>query len=72
MVLIFIFLQALPEFGPYLSEKERRIAEYKKTVNPLEETKPEVHRPAYKTSKPVPTIQVCVCIYQSPHKAHCT
>ncbi len=53
-----LFPQALPEFGPYLAEKERRIANYKKGVEPLDEGVAEVHRPPYKISKPVPSLRV--------------
>lgn len=49
--------KALPEFGPYLNEKERRIAAYKKTLAPLEESQAEVHRPAHQPSKPVPAVK---------------
>ena len=52
--------KALPEFGPFLKEKEERIAEYKKGVDPLEENKPEVHHPAYGTTKPIPHVKVHV------------
>ena len=58
----FLPPQALPEFGPYLTEKEMRVAEYKKTVDPLKEYKPEVHRPAYKTTKPIPTLKVHILL----------
>ena len=50
--------QALPEFGPYLQEKEQRIAAYKKQINPAQERKPEVHRPPFKPTKPIPTVKV--------------
>ncbi|XP_064387125.1 dihydropyrimidine dehydrogenase [NADP(+)]-like [Halichondria panicea] len=49
--------KALPEFGPYLAEKERRIAEYKKGVEPLDEGVAEVHRPPYEISKPVSSLK---------------
>ena len=51
-------IQALPEFGPYLNEKESKIAAYKKSIDPATEFQPEVHRPAYKPSVEVPTIKV--------------
>ena len=50
--------KALPEFGPYLKKKEEHIAAYKKEINRLEENPPEVHRPAYKPTKPVPHVKV--------------
>ena len=52
--------QSLPEFGPYLKKKEELISNYKKSINPLEEFEPEVHRPAYQPKKPVPTVKVHV------------
>ena len=48
----------MPEFGPYLKEKEERIASYKKTVDPLKEFPPENHRPPYKPTKPIPAVKV--------------
>ncbi len=56
--LVYFPVQALPEFGPYLAEKERRIAEYKKGVEPLDEGVAEVHRPPYEISKPVSSLKV--------------
>ncbi len=50
-------IQSLPSFGPYLHEKETKIAEYKKTVDPATEFKPEVHRPTYRT-KEIPAVKV--------------
>ena len=51
----FVFSpQSLPEFGPYIMEKEERIASYKKTIDPLKEFPPENHRPPYKPTKPIP------------------
>ena len=52
------FFQSLPEFGPYLAEKESRIAAYKKSIDAQEEFVPEVHRPVFKPSKPVPSVKV--------------
>ena len=51
-------IQPLPEFGPYLKEKEDKIAAYKKTINPSADFQPEVHRPAYQLSREVPAIKV--------------
>ena len=48
----------MPEFGPYLKEKEERIANYKKTIGPLKEFLPESHRPPYKPTKPIPAVKV--------------
>ena len=50
--------KALPEFGPFLKEKEEKIAAYKKGIDPLKEHQPEVHRPAYGTTKPIPHVKV--------------
>lgn len=56
-------MQPLPEFGPYLNEKEGKIAAYKKSIDPATEFQPEVHRPAYKPSTEVPAIKVCCCLF---------
>ncbi len=58
LISCFVFVQALPDFGPYLSEKERRVAEYKRSVEPLEVGVVEQHRPPYKITKHIPTLQV--------------
>jgi len=49
--------KALPEFGPYLKEKEERIASYKRGTNPLQEQTPEIHRPPFTPTKPIPTVK---------------
>ena len=59
--------QSLPEFGPYLAEKEHYIADYKKTVVPVEEFAPEVQRPAYRPSRPVPTVKVSITTHTHLH-----
>ena len=50
--------KSLPAFGPYNAERKKIVSEYKKSINPSEEFKPEQHRPAHRPSKPVPTVKV--------------
>lgn len=49
--------KSLPEFGPYLKEKDEMISDYKKSITPLTEFSPETHRPSYKPNKPVPAVK---------------
>ena len=57
--LILLFSQSLPEFGPYMEEKERKVAAYKASIVPLEEFPAAVHRPALQPSRPIASVQVC-------------
>ena len=59
MQVIFLSPQSLPEFGPYMEEKERKVAAYKASIVPLEEFPAAVHRPALQPSRPVASVKVC-------------
>ena len=57
-------LQSLPEFGPYLKEKEERIAGYKASIQPVAEFSPAIHRPPITPSSSIPSVQVtCLPIH---------
>ncbi|XP_065905312.1 dihydropyrimidine dehydrogenase [NADP(+)]-like [Dysidea avara] len=49
--------KSLPSFGPYLKKKEELIADYKKTIEVLDEYPLNNSRPVYKTSKPIPSVK---------------
>ena len=51
-------LQHLPSFGPFIEERQAIVRQHKEKVPPLDQFKPEVHRPAFQPKKPVPTVQV--------------
>ena len=50
--------QSLPEFGPYLKEKEKKIAGYKASIQPVSEFLPAIHRPSLTPSSTIPSVQV--------------
>jgi dihydropyrimidine dehydrogenase (NADP+) len=49
--------KSLPEFGPYLKEKEERIAGYKASIQPVAEFSPATHRPPITISSSIPSVQ---------------
>lgn len=50
--------KSLPEFGPYWKEKTQKIATYKQSIESiLDETTAEEHRPAFKPSRPIPSVK---------------
>ena len=66
MSLILLSSQSLPEFGPYMEEKEKKVAAYKASIVPLEEFPAAVHRPALQPSRPIASVQVCRGVLMIP------
>ena len=60
-MVVFCLLQHLPNFGPFLKEREKRVAEFKKTDDLLAEAyQPKPQRPANKPSGFVPPIRAII------------
>ena len=56
-------LQSLPNFGPYVKERERIVARHKEKVDLLsKDFQPEKVRPAIKPDKPAPLVKVQFCL----------
>ena len=56
--------QSLPEFGPYLQEKEGKVAAYKASIQPVTEFSPAIHRPPLTpSSSSIPSVQVCTSVW---------
>ena len=41
-----------------MEAKEKKIVDYKKSIDPLTEQAPEIHRPTFKLSQTVPSVSV--------------
>lgn len=59
--------KGLPNFGNYLEQKHKILEDYKKTIDLLSPANiPSAVRPAYKPSRPIPTVQDMIG-YALPH-----
>jgi dihydropyrimidine dehydrogenase (NADP+) len=54
-------MQHLPNFGPFMKEREKKIAEFKKSDDLLAENyQPKPLRPANEPARPVPAIRAII------------
>ena len=61
MIGIDVILQHLPNFGPFMKEREKRVAEFKKADDLLDENyQPKPLRPANQPARPVLPIRAII------------